>query len=101
VDEHTWVTYDRCKKVSIVSGREFILIFHWEVDAGGAITVAAFSDEREDLVPNNPELVRGGCPIGGWRLEPRPNNVINVTYLTEVDFRGFVPGFLLIGAFKD
>jgi len=35
----------------------------------GIVYIIGFTDEREDLVPLQEGLVRGGLPIGGWKLE--------------------------------
>lgn len=83
------------KKVAIVAGRDFILIFHWCVTPEGVVYISAFSDDREDLVPLNPDLVRGGVAIAGWKVEPLSATHTRITYLTEIDFRGYVPNFVL------
>jgi hypothetical protein len=51
IDEHTWMTYLRVKKVAIVSGRDWILIYHWNVTEDGIVYLTGFSVDREDIVP--------------------------------------------------
>ena len=63
--------------------------------------IVVFSIDDKELVPPQANLVRAGLPIGGWKLEPLGGNKIKVTYFVEMDFRGYVPTFLLTVAFKD
>ena len=51
VTDKIMINYTRVKKVSIVSGRDWILIYHYKVTEDGIIYFTCYSDEREDLVP--------------------------------------------------
>ncbi len=51
VNDFIWINYTRVKKVSIVSGRDWVLIYSYKITDEGVIYMTCFSDEREDLVP--------------------------------------------------
>jgi hypothetical protein len=99
------ISYTRVKKVSFVSGREFLVFTYWHVDDEGRVYIVCFWDEEaEGLEPVNPELVRGHVPCGGWIFEPyvgQKEGVIKLIYFVETDFAGNIPNFLLTPAFKD
>ncbi len=67
----------------------------------GAIYIIAYSDEREDLVPIQPDIVRAGLPLGGWKVQEISPGKVNLTYFVEVDTRGNIPTFVLQPALKD
>jgi len=79
--------------VAVVSGRDIIMILNFTVNEEGVIYIVCFSDEREDLVPLQPNLVRAGLPIGGWKIQHIDNQPgkIKLTYIVEMDSRGNVP----------
>jgi hypothetical protein len=101
VNDRIWVNYTKIKKVSIVSGRDVIIVLYFTVNDSGIVHIVCFSDEREDLVPQQPNLVRAGLPIGGWKLEPITERQIKVTYIIEMDSRGNIPKFLFATGLKD
>ncbi len=51
INDFTWINYTRVKKVSVVAGRDWILIYNYKVTDDGTIYITCFSDDREDLVP--------------------------------------------------
>ena len=79
--------------MAVVSGRDIIMILNFTVNEEGVIYIVCFSDEREDLVPLQPNLVRAGLPIGGWKIQHIDNQPgkIKLTYIVEMDSRGNVP----------
>ena len=103
VSDFTWINYTRVKKVSLVSGRDWILIVHYKVTDDGIVYITCFSDDREDLVPLQKDLVRAGMPIAAWKIQQLPGTPerIKCNYLIEMDFKGSVPNFILTQAFKD
>lgn len=103
VNDFIWINYTRIKRVAVISGRDIIIIVNFTVNEEGVIYIVGFSDEREDLVPLQPDRVRGGLPIGGFKIEHIKNQPgkILLTYIVDMDPRGSVPSFLLSTALKD
>ena len=101
VNDHIWINYTRCKKVSIVSGRDWVLIYNYKVTEEGIVYLTCYSDDREDLMPLQEDLVRAGMPIAAWKIHQLNDKIIQCSYLVEVDFKGNVPNFLMTQAFKD
>jgi hypothetical protein len=64
------------KKVSIVSGRDWILICNLKVTEDGTIYITCFSDDRQDLMPLQEDLVRAGMPIAAWKIKQDTDNII-------------------------
>jgi hypothetical protein len=93
INDFIWISYTKIKKIAVISGRDVILILNFTVDENGIVYIVGFSEDRDDLVPPNPNYVRAALPIGGWKLEPlnsSPGKII-VTYCVETDPRGNIP----------
>ena len=101
VNDSIWLNYSKVKKYSIVSARDVIIIVNFLMTEDGVIYIIAYSDEREDLVPVQPDIVRAGLPIGGWKIQETQPGRVKLTYFVEVDTRGNIPTFVMTPALKD
>lgn len=77
--------------------------------------MVVFSVDKDELYPESKGIVRGNLivryfspliilfQIGGWVLKPHPENPNHTlaTYVTEVDLKGSIPGFVIKQAHKD
>lgn len=100
LEEHTYLAYMLTKKVSIVASRFFVLICHWHCTEDGTLYTPCVSVDRDDIAPYDPSLVKGHTPISGNKIVPLSSNKTEYTYLSEVNFGGYVPNFLLTNEFK-
>lgn len=71
--------------------------------ADGTIYALVFSIDRDELAPPTKGVVRGFLHIGGWKLQPLPEdpNRTLATYQVELDMKGSIPGFVMTQANKD
>lgn len=82
--------------MSLVAARDFTLCFHHDKTLDGSIRMFAFSvDHINDMVPEDSSVVRGNVVIGGWYLQPVDENNTKLTYISEVDLKGSIPGFIV------
>ena len=81
----------------MVSGRDFLVdtIFN-KTTEGKYLHAWSSNHDKDHLVPEKSGITRGSVLIGGWILEPSPTqpDTTNATFLTEIDFRGYMPDML-------
>jgi len=63
IADQTYFVYQKSKKISIVSARDFVLIMHCNVKPDGTIYVLAFDSGRNDLYPETKGVIRGSVPV--------------------------------------
>ena len=80
--------------MSVTAPRDFCNLTHWEARPDGNIILIAKSVEHPKC-PEAKPYVRATLHIGGWVLEPAPNNSTKVTYLMQTDINGSVPTFVV------
>jgi hypothetical protein len=85
------VNYLRFKGIGPISDRDFILVerFLWE---GNRYYVASSSFKYPH--PEVKGVVRADCIIGGYVAEKVDEKTIKVTYLSDGDIKGSIPGFV-------
>jgi hypothetical protein len=80
-----------------------VLCLHFNKSEKGTIYVCVFSVDKNELKPESKGIVRATVVMGGWVLEPLPDNPskTQTTYFSEVDLKGSIPGFVVKTANKD
>eukprot|EP00347_Sterkiella_histriomuscorum_P015068 403358431 len=103
VADQTFIVYQKTKKVAVVSSRDFVFCLHINKMPDGTIYALVFSIDRDDMKPPEKGTVRGWLQLGGWKLQPMPDNPNKTltTYQTEIDMKGSIPGFVMTQANKD
>lgn len=85
----------------MISVRDFVMGFHFNMDEVGNIRIIGFSVPADDILPCEKGIVRAWVNIGGWKLEALDENRTKCTYLSELDLKGSLPGFVVSKGNKD
>lgn len=99
--------YTQTRKISVVSGRDFLLHALTYVDTDATIYCPAVSPEHDPefqaKYPPKKGVVRGSVPLQGWAIRPDPvdPNKCRLFLYSEVDLNGSIPSFVQKLAFKD
>eukprot|EP00350_Pseudokeronopsis_sp_OXSARD2_P002030 CAMPEP_0170554910 /NCGR_PEP_ID=MMETSP0211-20121228/12787_1 /TAXON_ID=311385 /ORGANISM="Pseudokeronopsis sp., Strain OXSARD2" /LENGTH=204 /DNA_ID=CAMNT_0010864349 /DNA_START=1642 /DNA_END=2256 /DNA_ORIENTATION=+ len=101
IGKQAMLIYQKTKKISVVSARDFLLVMIYNKFANGSIKIVVASTDKNELFPEVKGAVRGFVEIGGWMLEPLEEGQTKVTYMTEVDLKGSIPSFVTNTANKD
>jgi hypothetical protein len=79
------------------------LILHFNRLPDGTCYVLVMASGRNDMVPEQKNVVRGELALGGWRLCPVPGDPqkTRCDYLAVIDMKGQMPAFIMKAAMKD
>jgi hypothetical protein len=91
LDESIHINYIRYKGVGPVAGRDFVLVERYLRKGDKYYAVSSSCDYP---VPEVEGVVRGVCAIGGYMGERVDGETIKVTYLSDGDIKGSIPGFI-------
>jgi len=81
-----------------IASRDFVMCNHIEQRPDGTIIMLVFTDDAyQNLVPETKKNIRGECHVGGWTLEPLPEdkNKTRLTLMIELDLKGNLPAYVL------
>lgn len=89
--ERIEVNYLRFKGVGPVSDRDFVLVERGLLEGNKYYHAAASCDHPFSDVKG---VVRGECFIGGYIAEKIDEKTLKVTYISDGDIKGSIPGFV-------
>jgi hypothetical protein len=90
-NETIHVNYLRFYGIGPVSDRDFVLVERYLREGDRYYSISSSCDYP---VPEVEGVVRGECFIGGYMGEKIDEKTIRVTYLSDGDVKGSIPGFI-------
>ncbi|ORY04065.1 hypothetical protein K493DRAFT_334032 [Basidiobolus meristosporus CBS 931.73] len=95
LEPKVYIEYNRLKAIWPTSPRDMVVMMANHVSSKAIYTFGFSTDEGEEPSSSNSSCVRAQLDIAGWHFEDIGENRVRVTYIVQMDPKGWIPSSLL------